>query len=386
MLKHRATLAAVTGFVLGVIVGCGRSSSPSLTFPAATNADLIKSQFKAGMPSVIAEEAPSGARMSRVSHLSAAAASPRATSHHETNSVASVPAAGGRDSLVNASRTGRRIEWALSAPLADEDIDHFEVLLSKGDRGVTELKKLPADARFYEMASAPSDTSSKIFIKAVEKSGRMSHLSNVVSLGRDIEISGLADGALVNSPIHVVASATSDQPVTEVQVSLDGLLVSSQQFDHIDASILAEPGSHHITVTGWDLAGNQFKRVVSVKVRRPGMDMSSMDGEEKRGALSVSIDKPSDNTEVVSTSARLVVSASGNQPITKITVYRDDDKVLTRKASHLDTSVPLEVGSHRIMVRAEDRAGHTSEAYVYVERLPKSMALGDNLSSSEKVR
>jgi hypothetical protein len=276
-----------------------------------------------------------------------------------------------RDSLVYASRTQKQMMWSLSTKIDDDSIDHFEIMVSNADSS-QHLGDAPATARSFDLKSEDIAASAKIYIRAVEKGGGLVHISNVVGTGRDIAL-GLEDGQKVTSPIHVVASALSDQPVTAVQVYLDDLLVSSQQFAHIDTKIAAEPGTRQLTITGWDMAGNEFKKSISVVVQRAVPDSRLLDEEQRRFPV-VRIFRPSNQGTVSASTAHLVAEAAARRPIVRVEVYRDGEKIFHTRNLHLDAQVPLSVGGHRLEVRAFDQTGKYYSAVVDVERVPSNWA------------
>src|SRR5437867_13265199 len=64
--------------------------------------------------------------------------------------------------------------------------------------------------------------------------------------------------ALVQSMVHVVAGSTDSNPVTSMQVYVDGVLKQTFKASTVDTFVTLPVGNHTITVKGWD-ATRSFK-------------------------------------------------------------------------------------------------------------------------------
>ena len=84
-------------------------------------------------------------------------------------------------------------------------------------------------------------------------------------------------------------------------------------------------------------------------------------------------------------SAHLVADAAASAPPSFcLEVYfRDDQKLFHTSSTHLDTNIPLAVGSHKITVKAFDKAGNSYSGEVYVERLSQSWAWDESAANSD---
>jgi Bacterial Ig domain len=76
------------------------------------------------------------------------------------------------------------------------------------------------------------------------------------------------NGATLASPIHVVASAFSANPITAMRIYLDGVSVFANTTNKIDTSVNAATGLHNLTVQAWDSKGTVFKTPLSVSVNQ----------------------------------------------------------------------------------------------------------------------
>ncbi len=73
-------------------------------------------------------------------------------------------------------------------------------------------------------------------------------------------------GAVVQSPVRVLAGTSSEQTIDLVQIYLDGDKVYEVAADRLDTSIPMTPGTHRLTVQAYDVLNNIFKSTVYVTV------------------------------------------------------------------------------------------------------------------------
>src|SRR5437773_8750914 len=73
--------------------------------------------------------------------------------------------------------------------------------------------------------------------------------------------------ALVQTMVHVVAGSTDSNPVTSMQVYVDGKLTQSFKASTVDTFVTLAIGNHTITVKGWDTTGASFKSDVPVAMQ-----------------------------------------------------------------------------------------------------------------------
>jgi len=77
-------------------------------------------------------------------------------------------------------------------------------------------------------------------------------------------VSSPANGASVTSRVHVVASGFSGNPVTAIQVYLDSSLAYTVNSASLDTTITMASGAHNLIIKGWDMAGRNFSKSLSV--------------------------------------------------------------------------------------------------------------------------
>jgi PKD repeat protein len=82
----------------------------------------------------------------------------------------------------------------------------------------------------------------------------------------EVVVSSPANGASVTSPVHVVASGFSGNPVTTMQIYLDSSLAYSINSPNLDTTLTMASGAHTLVVKGWDLAGRSFMKSLSISV------------------------------------------------------------------------------------------------------------------------
>jgi len=81
----------------------------------------------------------------------------------------------------------------------------------------------------------------------------------------DVTVSSPSNGATVTSPVRIVASATSANPITAVRVYVDNVSVLLT-VNPIDAYIWMRPGAHFVVVQAWDSTGAVFKSPLNLTV------------------------------------------------------------------------------------------------------------------------
>lgn len=79
-----------------------------------------------------------------------------------------------------------------------------------------------------------------------------------------------ADGATVTSPVHVVAVTTDSNPVSYVQVYVDGVKVYEVLASSLDTNLTMSTGAHRMTVQAKDSAGVLFKSTINITVGSGG--------------------------------------------------------------------------------------------------------------------
>lgn len=109
------------------------------------------------------------------------------------------------------------------------------------------------------------DSTGKTFNKSVNVA--MTPPCSLSTTSRSITICTPAGGAVVSSPVHLVAGVTDASPVTSIQVIRNGAVLfqgSSAPLDVYLTNLVS--GSNVITVTAKDQAGVSFSRTISFSV------------------------------------------------------------------------------------------------------------------------
>ncbi len=83
---------------------------------------------------------------------------------------------------------------------------------------------------------------------------------------RTVKICLPNNGSSFNNPVHIVASASTSLPFSQLQVYIDGVLRFHTPAKYVDNSRNLSLGTHRITVKGWDSSG-AFSSTVNVTVQ-----------------------------------------------------------------------------------------------------------------------
>jgi len=157
-----------------------------------------------------------------------------------------------------------------------------------------------------------------------------------------VTVTSPANGAVTNSPVHVVASATpnSASPVAAMQVYIDGGLVYQGTGASVDTYLSIGGGNHQVTVQEWDQAGSTATAAANITASGSGITLSS----------------PANNA-----SANGVVQVTGNafspNGITDVQIYDNGNLVANSTNPAVNQSLSLAPGSNYIVVQAWDAAG-----------------------------
>jgi PKD repeat protein len=106
--------------------------------------------------------------------------------------------------------------------------------------------------------------------KVTDNSGASSTATTSVTVkAPEVIMSSPANGALLASQVHVVASGFSGYPVTAMQIYVDGAIVYSVNSATLDGTITVASGPHTLLVKGWDKAGRNFSKQLAVTINKP---------------------------------------------------------------------------------------------------------------------
>jgi hypothetical protein len=157
-----------------------------------------------------------------------------------------------------------------------------------------------------------------------------------------IAINAPSGGANVTSPVQIKATGTSSAGAVTIMEVYDGnTLVYSTSGSTINASVTLTLGGHELTIQGSDAHGNWFKNLVNVVVQQTG---------------SVTMTSPVNNGYVTSP-VQVMGEADSPKGITAMQVYEDNKLVYNVAAGAVNTSLPMALGEHSLVLQAFDAAG-----------------------------
>ncbi len=158
-----------------------------------------------------------------------------------------------------------------------------------------------------------------------------------------VTVSSPTNGATTNSPLHVVAAATPDNPsaqITAMQIYIDGGLVYQGNGANVDTYLNVGAGNHTVAVQSWDTAGTSAVQSVGVIGTGVGIFLSS----------------PGANA-VLNGSAHVQATGASPNQITTMQVYDNGNLTNETQGGAVDTTLNLTPGSHYIVVQAWDSTG-----------------------------
>jgi PKD repeat protein len=88
-----------------------------------------------------------------------------------------------------------------------------------------------------------------------------------VATASGVNVVAPLSGATVSSPVRVVATAYSVNPITTIRIYLDDLSVYTLKAASLDTLVSMSKGSHRMVVQAWDSTGTVFKTTVLLTVR-----------------------------------------------------------------------------------------------------------------------
>ena len=166
-----------------------------------------------------------------------------------------------------------------------------------------------------------------------------------------VTITSPTNGATVNSPIHVTASANgAGNAITGMTVYLDGTAVYTNSSSSVDTSITAAAGSHTIQVTAADSQGTTYSKSVSVTVSAPAACTPP--------AAGLTLVAPTDGSTVPAPVHVVACAGGGGYNITAMYIYLDYNAVYkVYNTNQLDTYINTTAGAHYVRVQAWNSQG-----------------------------
>jgi hypothetical protein len=163
-----------------------------------------------------------------------------------------------------------------------------------------------------------------------------------------------SDGAVLSSPVHIVARATSSTPVQATQIYLDNRLIFQTSGGNLDKSLPLAPGTHKLEVKSWS-EGKDFRNDFSVTAigTRPATAPPCTESTD----FAVNICSPGQSANVNSP-VPVVAAAKSTAHITTMQIYVDGKLVFhSPNSSLIETDMPMVTGMHRLTVKAWDSSG-----------------------------
>jgi phospholipase C len=169
------------------------------------------------------------------------------------------------------------------------------------------------------------------------------------------------NGVTVTSPVRVVAGTNDSEPVTLMQIYVDGVKVDQVSGSSIDRTVPMSAGSRRLTVQAMDSSSRIFKQTIFINVSSGSTapcPQSSVDP-------SVTICTPT-NGATVTSPVRVVAGTNDSQPVTLMQIYVDGAKVFQAPGNQLDTTVPMTPGTRRLTVQAQDSSARVFKQTIFV--------------------
>jgi len=161
-----------------------------------------------------------------------------------------------------------------------------------------------------------------------------------------VNVSSPAEGAVTNSPLHVVASASpfNGKTVTVGQVYIDGKLSFQANGASFDTYANVSYGSHEVAVKFWDAGGAN-----SMVIRHTTGSGSG-----------VTISSPANNSTVANGWVQVKATAFSPNNVVALQVYDNGSLIKQVNSGSIDVGLQLNgAGSHYMAVQAWDSNGTT---------------------------
>jgi carboxypeptidase family protein/Big-like domain-containing protein/calcineurin-like phosphoesterase family protein len=190
------------------------------------------------------------------------------------------------------------------------------------------------------------------------------------------------------SPVTVVAGTTDSNPVSFLQIYVDGSAKVTKSGNAITAQVPMTTGTHRLTVQAKDSVSTIFKQTESIVVGSstspsptptptptptpsptpaPSPTPSPTPAACSGGSTSPSVNICSPvNGATVSSPVHVVAATTDSVTVKFIQIYVDGAAVFTQSGGTLDTNVAMGVGSHRLTVQAKDSAGVIFKQTIFI--------------------
>lgn len=179
-----------------------------------------------------------------------------------------------------------------------------------------------------------------------ERGGSANASASVTVDPAGVLVSAPQNGATVSSPVRVVASAVSGNPITALWIYLDYVAVYKTSASSLDTSLTVGPGTHSLVVQAWDSTGKALKTPLTITV-----------GNQPPVAhVEVS---PAAGTAPVTVTASTTGSSDADGSIASSTIdFGDGTVVAGTSASHAYRAA----GTYTVRATVTDNLGATAQA------------------------
>lgn len=203
------------------------------------------------------------------------------------------------------------------------------------------------------------------FAAALPSAARLQDLLNATpraacktsTVNHSITVCQPQDVTYSHSPLHVVAHGTSSAGVSKIQIFIDNVLKQTASGSSITGNFALSAGTHSLLVKAVDAAGATFTsnlRHVTIFSGTPGQTCATTPS-----TITLHVCLPAQNASTASP-VRIFANAYSGRPLTSIQVFIDNTlKFSDKRASYVNRSFTVGTGSHLIVVKAFDAAGHT---------------------------
>lgn len=203
----------------------------------------------------------------------------------------------------------------------------------------------------------PVGSGIRFVVQAVDSTGATGKVVESInvtsgSTSLAVNISSPANGATVADPVSVVASASGPNPISRMEVWVNGAKIYQIAGSSINTSLNITPGSNiRFVVQAIDSTGGVAKQVEAINVTSGGGG----------GSNTVTINSPASGS-TVNDPVHVTATANLVNPLSRIEAWIDGSKTFTDYVSKLDTQLTLAPGSHRLTVQAIDNANNVFKA------------------------
>jgi len=241
----------------------------------------------------------------------------------------------------------------------------------------------------------------------------------------EVVVNSPANGTLLLSPVHVVATGFSGFPVVAMQIYVDGTIIYSVNSASLNATVTVASGPHTLLVKGWDTAGRNFSKSLAVTINKPpvaaltlssgsilvggSITASATGSTDSDGTIANTVISFGDGTSVnaasathqykvagrysvkatvtdnmgasssttstvvvkaqfvtitsptftstTATSVRATGTSSSGYPIVATQVYLDGVLKFQSSTATADTTLPITVGTHQLIIKGWDSSG-----------------------------